>query len=255
MSINVLIGGFEKEAREVRDRLVKFLHSKNFDLQQGSIPKEFDNHHRMWEYSNAVAFTTGLDARDKKVLDVGGANSALTWFLAELGAEVHSTDLMKKNVRNCSRNAIKHRYENVFTYPGDVGGEFDFVYSINVIEHVMEHARPKIDKGFRPGVSSYWGKKRQPSDHEVETEQKFVKYMADRVKPGGLLVVSFEFAKTEHFKCQPKCAYMRDKEDVCSRIIEVSGMKLHGGELDFTERENTENFTRSSTGIVFLRKP
>lgn len=257
MSLNNLIGEFSPEARVVRDRLVEFLKARKIPLQQGSMPTtKFERHPRLWEYATAVAFTTGLDgAEGKRVLDVGGANSALTWFLAELGAEVWSTDLLKNNVDACASNAKKFGYDNVHAVLGNVEDEFDFVYNINVIEHVMEHARVKVEKSFKPGACNYWGK-RKPSAHEVETENEFVRYMADRVKPEGLLVITYAFARTSEFKCQPRCAYLRDEQDVIDRIVKPSGLKLHGGDLDMTDRKNVEKFhSPASTGIVFLRKP
>ena len=116
----------------------------------------------------------------------------------------------------------------------------------------MEHARPK----FKPGKDAYWGggKQHEPSDIEVNAEKTFVCSLVKCLKPGGVLVISYDYKSFGRYRCQPKCAYMRGPKDVRDRIIETSRLEIFGDEPDFTE--DLESGSRlAATGIVFLQKP
>lgn len=253
-SINCLIGSWNYNNRLKKRELLEFVARHNkVQFQQGSINTGNKDHGRYWEYATALGFT---QAENKHVLDVGGANSLLSWYLGSIGANVISIDLVKSNVNKAVQNNRRFGFDNVEILQADVmkvefPHQFDYVYCINVIEHVMEHARPK----FKPGKDAYWGGTKQytPSEVEVKAEQTFIESMVNCLKSGGVLVVSYDYKSFGRYRCQPKCAYMRGPEDVNKRIIEASGLKVFGDMPDFTE--DLEAGSRlASTGIIFLEK-
>lgn len=248
--MNRLIGTWDDSSRFIRQTLWKFVQNqKGVVFQQGALNQSHSrDHSRYWEYATALAHSPA--PADKRVLDAGGANSVLTWYLGLLDAAVVSTDVMKKNVDRGNENNkkfkldVEHVVADASKPEWQIG--FDCVYCINVIEHVMEHARPN----FKPGVQAYWN--HTPTKKEVDAEQSFVRGLADSLISGGTLVISYDYKSFGRYKCQPKCAYMRGPEDVEKRIIEPSGLKPIG-HLDFTE-DLEPGGRLASTGILFLQK-
>jgi len=95
-SNNCLIGSWSKKALYFRTQLLEFVRGHKVSFQQGSLnSKNSDNHQRYWEYANVIALT---EPGGKHVLDAGGANSPLSWYLAVIGADVVSIDLIDKNL-------------------------------------------------------------------------------------------------------------------------------------------------------------
>lgn len=261
-SNNCLIGSWNDRALQYKQALLDFVKQHRVNFQQGSINVKNDNHQRYWEYATALAFTNPRadhEGRSVRALDAGGANSLLSWYLASVDVDVISTDVIAKNVKDGENNR-KHfklldniEFANEDVSKGERNEEFDYVYCINVIEHVMEHSRG--DK-FKPGTHTYWGNnKRQytPSTNEIKKEQLFAQGLAKALKPGGVLALTYDYKSFGVYKCQPKCAYMRGLEDVQTRIIEPSGLNIFGDGLDFTE-DLTEKKRSASTGIIFLQK-
>jgi len=253
MTINCMSGTIFEEVEKVKSELVDFmkLHSKRIcEWQEGTIKKEEYKHHRLWEYAMAIAFTNPQSGQ--RILDAGGANSVLSWFLASKGIHVVSNDLNKRNVANAAKNNkyfgfpnIEYRIENICEMVPS--GHFDYVYNICVIEHVMEHFRLDREKS-RP--TDFWNKY-EPPQEEWAIESRFVKSLASQVKPGGLLVISFAYATKQGNiggnSCHV-CAYMRSPEDVLKRIVEPSKFSIYGGDLDMSLVSR-----QHPIGIIFLR--
>ncbi len=252
-SNNCLIGSWSDTALQFKKQLLKFVQDhKAITFQQGSVNINMPDHQRYWEYGHALAFTQPVG---KRVLDAGGANSLLSWYLATIGVDVVSIDLIEKNIRQGLMNNKRLKLDNISFLNQDVNkmkyeDEFDYVYCINVIEHVMEHAR---GGGFKPGLTVFWNGSYKPSEIEIETEQTFVKNLAKCLKPGGVLALSYDYKKFGRYRCQPRCAYMRSPGDVQSRIIEPSGLNIFGDTLDFTE-DLAEGKRSASAGMIFLQK-
>jgi len=255
-----LIGSWTLISKIYHEELLKYMRSlpRDIELQQGSLELKNERHPRLFEYASVLEH---IHAQDDgvKVLDIGGAGSLLGFFLASHGAKVCATDLMHKNVENAI--AVAERLDlcrNFTARKWDISdgkspwGNFDVVVSINVIEHIMEWARKSRD--FAPGLTDYWAGNHVPSKTEVDAEQAFVRGMTAVVRPGGKLIITFDYKSCGGFKSQPRCAFLRSPEDVMERIVSISGLKLDG-ELDLTPRDNTDGFEPpASTGIVVLKK-
>lgn len=253
--LTCLVGKWTDESKKTKEDLIKFLQErcKGIVLQRGSMCDYEINHPRLWEYATAIMGSKVT--KGNRILDVGGANSLLGWYLAEREIEVVTTDLLDENVNGSLNNATKFKgsvtalKRNIIDQPFD--SEFDIVFCINVIEHVMEWARKDVDSGFLPGFLHYWTKGYKPSKHEIETEEKFVKALAKAVKSNGLLVITYDYATIGRYQAQIKCASVRSLADMINRIVVPSNLNIIG-EIDFGLYEDATIDPPASTGIVFL---
>lgn len=262
--INSFVGNWTPESRAVYTDMCWFIKSELIDkkimtLQRGSldITKNYKTHTRMWEYSMAIAHT--LPINGKKVLDVGGAASLLSLYAAYCGAKVVSTDLLQENVNKSTKICNKLNIENISAYNKDIskqdlGEQFDVIYNINVFEHIAEHKRAE-DSKFKPGQDSYWGPKYKQSPKEVEAEKLFLTGMVNHLKPGGKLVLTFDYAQFAGFKSQKKCAHLRNEEDIQKRIIDVVDLPLYGKSMEIKQGDSASTFwNKASTVILFFVK-
>lgn len=271
-STNCFVGTWFPESLHIRKKLIEFDQriDPNITFQEGSWARGHYNHTRLWEYATALAFSN-INSY-KSILDVGGAGSLLHLYCADLGCASYATDTDVKKVKEANDNYDKlanwkllrsHGPSNPMlcqSFNSDISldtinlGKFDVVYCINVIEHVMEWERHRIHKQFTPGRDTYWYN-HNPSKQELAKETNFVKGLARHVNPGGILVVSFDYTTFDGYKEQPKCAFMRNDEDVQKRIVEKSGLKLIGDEYKTVANGLSKDFSnRASTGIVFLKR-
>lgn len=236
---------------------------KDAVLQQGSIDLRNSKHPRLWEYSEVLSnifMQDGSGSNPPRILDIGGAGSLLGFFLASHGAKVVATDLIDKNVVEAQKTAQKLGISENFTattkdISKELGPEqYDVVTSVNVIEHVAEHERGRHQPQFKPGLSDYWINNYKMSPQERAAERAFVVGMANATRPGGKLIITFDYKSCGGFKSQMRCAFLRSPEDVLERIVEASGLKLLG-KMSLTPNENLDKFEpAASTGIIILRK-
>jgi len=253
---NYFIGSWIDAAIVERVKFMDFIATvgKSIALQGGSMQAKELQHPRVWEYCTAIAL--GNPMPGAAILDVGGAGSLFSWYLAHRGCLVTTTDLVEKNVIQCQEQNEELGYNvramKVGAADMTFREEFDVVYSINVIEHVMEHARHAVDSSFTPGDSHYWTNNYTPSKDEVKAETAFVCGMTRALKPGGLLIVSYDYAAFGKYSSQMKCAFFRSLKDVDERIVETSGLL----DVDPVKYKLTDDdyVPLASTGIVVLRK-
>lgn len=126
---------------------------------------------RLWEYSKVLAFVRRSLASSCSILDVGGARSVLPAAVSSLGHDVLVADIDEEGASFIGRlieaGYPRLRWETAraesLPYPDD---SFDCVMSISVIEH-------------------------------IEDDLGAIRQMHRVLKPGGYLVLSFDFVKDE----------------------------------------------------------
>lgn len=134
---------------------------------------------KQWEYLYAlrgISQTYGVDSQGLRIADVGGGRGALGPYLAHLGHQVETFDLdylwvqgadptLELRFRRWAREAgLRARFGSLYNIPAP-SGTYDVVTCISVVEHV-------------------------PYKEYVLREALRI------LRPGGLLVLTFDFANT-----------------------------------------------------------
>lgn len=260
--MNSTIGLWTEENKEIKQKLINFVSgefAKKIPQIGSIIHDSFAKHPRIWEYATTIAHS---DPAGKDVLDVGGLNNLLGWYLHnELNCYVTQLGLSKEDERNFRKNIPARRNIRINGMAEDIRNikyaeNFDIVYCINVIEHVREVARKENPPaGWRHGVSTYWDTRFTDAKWEYEEQQEivFVKSLARAVKPGGLVVITFDFKDHGGWKKQDKCAYMKNEHDIMFRIVNTSNLKVVG-DIDYETEHPVDCHPPASTGIIVLKK-
>ena len=155
--------------------------------------------HKMWEYARGVAYSEPKP--EHAVLDFGGGGTLPVFFLAARGSTVKCLDVNETLVDHTNSVAERQGWaleaspRNITheSFP-ESWGRFDRVYSFCVIEHL-----PKAE------------------------QQRTMALLANRLKPGGRLVITFDFGLDA-----PEGGAIRDVEEV-EGLISASGLGLMGG--------------------------
>jgi SAM-dependent methyltransferase len=261
-AINCTIGKWWPESIEFKKQLSDFMLGewKKKIPQRGSIGhvEHGVNHSRMWEYSTALAFTN--PQKHQNILDVGGVNNLLGWFLhnrigcfvTQVGINEIDEINFKKNCEPEQRLTINCLTEDIRNLSYDK--DFEIVYCISVLEHVREDAREEKNKKFRRGKEAFWKTIPKNEEEYEETREKlFIESLARAVRPGGILCITFDYKKHGNWRAQYRGAYLRNTKDIYKRIVEPSKMKIIGN-MDYETIYPAELKPPTSTGIVFLRK-
>jgi SAM-dependent methyltransferase len=175
---------------------------------------------RRWEYAKAIT-ETGVGVGNV-VLDAGGAHTVFSYELARLGATCFSVDLDERKVYLGEKAAkklglkIHHSVQDLRSL-GFSNDTFDYVFCICVIEHIPYYDQPKA-----------------------------LRELARVLKPGGILVVSFDFgwAAADYPIFTPL--------EVVDRIVIPTGLSL-GNQRFVLESTGNVNL-RHTFGMVFLIK-
>lgn len=129
------------------------------------------NPYRLWEYSSLfLELDRGRDCRF--FADVGGAGSALSFFLAETGRSGVAIDLQPLLVAICNHVAavrrlpLKAMVADVTSGVGELSGRCDLVTFISVLEHIPLETRPAI-----------------------------MRHLFELLRPGGLLYMTFDYGR------------------------------------------------------------
>jgi SAM-dependent methyltransferase len=248
-SINCMLGTPFNEAHKVEQDIYDFVRTHKEPAAYQTPVNGYYVETRGWEYSMAIAFTNPQPGQ--KILDVGGSNSILSWYLACKGVHVVGADFLPMHEE---RGLINKKYfgiDNIEFFTGnarDVKGEFDFIYNICVFEHVMQQFREKT-KG-RYG-NNFWGNNYEPTPEEWEAERSLLRHHADCLKPGGILVISYDALWHAGKKTNGRASALRSVEDVENRIVKESGLELFGGSINGDPHPDGKH----CIGIVFLKKP
>ncbi len=261
--MNTTIGYWTDESQKIKSQLVEFMLGEMAKKipQIGSLEytTQWKDHPRLWEYATAIECSNPHNT--DSILDVGGLNNLLGWYLHnKLGCGITQIGLNKQDATNHNKNNPDHRKVSMLPICADIRDlkykeDFDIVYCINVIEHVREHARKnKPPRNWQHGRSAYWGRFLDANwTYEEEQERLFVEALAKAIVSDGLLVITFDFNNHGGWKRQNKCAYMRNTDDIMERIVEPSGLKIVG-EVDYDTTYAVTCNRPSSTGIIVLKK-
>ena len=248
-SINCMLGTPFEKAKKVEQDMYNFVRSHNVPAAYQTPINGYYVETRAWEYSMAVAFTNPKSG--DKILDAAGSNSILSWYLAHKGAHVLGVDFLPMHEE---RGLINKKYfglNNVEFITGDITkaeGEFDFIYNICVFEHVMQLYREKTKGRYAGG---FWGNGYQPTPEEWEAERSVLRHHVRTLKPGGILVISYDAFWHENKKRNGRASGLRSVKDVEERIVKESGLELYGGPIN----GNPHPVGKHCIGIVFLKKP
>ncbi len=152
----------------------------------------------LWEIAWLAAHTP-IKAGDR-VLDMGGACSLFSSYLAELGCEVHAIDLAEDLCHQANRTASQmgwsltaHQMDMTrLTFPDE---HFDHVFSVCVFEHLPVSGRIECNR-----------------------------HVARVLKPGGDAAFTFDYADPQSF------GRLDTPEDVHRQFVEASGLSLRGND-------------------------
>ena len=160
----------------------------------------------LWEIAWIVANTPMRPAA--RVLDMGGAGSLFTCYLAARGCEVHTIDLQADLCKRSEETArqmgwrmfAKQMDMTRLDYPDEY---FDHVFSVCVFEHL-------------------------PVSGRVECNAEVARVL----RPGGTVAYTFDYANPQSF------GRIDTPQDVRRQFIEPSGLTLRGGDnfVDTGER-------------------
>jgi SAM-dependent methyltransferase len=160
----------------------------------------------LWEIAWIVANTPMRPAA--RVLDMGGAGSLFTCYLAARGCEVHTIDLQAELCTR-SEETAKQMGWRMFAKQMDMtrldypDAYFDHVFSVCVFEHL-------------------------PVSGRVECNAEVARVL----RPGGTVAYTFDYANPQSF------GRIDTPQDVRRQFIEPSGLSLRGGDsfVDTGER-------------------
>jgi 2-polyprenyl-3-methyl-5-hydroxy-6-metoxy-1,4-benzoquinol methylase len=193
----------------------------------------FIRRHKLWEYAASAAWLLpGATERRMRILDFGGAATLPVYFFAARGCCVECLDIDERLCEAARHAASRHgwslgvRSHNLAesASPSEWVGSFDAVVSASVLEHLSKDRQTRV-----------------------------VKRLAGLLRPGGRLIVSFDFGPRA-----PQPGAVRSAEEVES-LVQASGLAYAGDEafcdsgarLALDRRYPDRKFT---FGIVFLER-
>lgn len=165
---------------------------------------------KLWE--NSWILTHATPRASDTVLDLGGASSLFSFYLALMGCKIHVLDYDVSNngiIYNARHVAREMGWKNMILHRRDLtrklpfrSGMFDRVYCICVLEHLPSKVRIKVMQ-------------------EIERV----------LKPGGVaaLTVDFDSGRDDPFSDQG--LRYGDRPRFESDILGASGLKIFGNEL------------------------
>lgn len=178
---------------------------------------------RVWEYASLLQELETL-GRPLRILDAGGAGSALPYLLARLGHEVTTTDIQPWLTELCAHIATANGL-NLRSITGDLtgaspdlGGPFDVVACVSVLEHI-------------------------PPDKRAAAIQQ----LHNLAKPGGIVYLTFDYGEHRHeSSANDFNDAVNDLSPIFNAIL-ASGLRFHGN--DPRELPETILAQRSTPGF------
>ncbi|MHC5062777.1 MAG: class I SAM-dependent methyltransferase [Planctomycetota bacterium] len=213
--------------------LLRWLFIRGRPVAVNAIPHRrfYVRRYKLWEYVSGLALSDWKAA--SRVLEFGGAATLPSYLLASQGKEVKVLDTDPSLVSLGERIATRYGWplENstVDITREDLPAtwsEFDLVMSFCVIEHMSKAA------------------------HRLA-----IKRMAERLAPGGRMVISFEYGAEA-----PGEGALRDPEDVEALVdasgldwLGASGFADNGQRFQMDKRHPDRRFTFGILGLVKSR--
>ncbi len=178
---------------------------------------------RLWEYCHTIIVTGIHKQQPCKILDVGGTGTIFSYYLATMGHDVYVLDIDEQKYKDAIVVAEALRI-NVVPVLGDMSNmifndeEFDWVYSISVIEHLS-----------------------------LEKQPFALKECARVLRKDGLFSLTFDFG--------PRGAdnAIRIEEEIESRLINPSGLMVYGNK-DFKITTEIGYRKPKTFAALFLKK-
>ncbi|MEL6973496.1 MAG: class I SAM-dependent methyltransferase [Bacteroidota bacterium] len=116
-------------------------------------------------YARALTFKELLSqvplTEFKRIMDLGCGYGEYAFMLADAlpQASITALDINQKSIANIARLAKEHQMDNLETHSSTIDtlenldGQFDFIYSVDVFEHIKEEEMPFAEayKKLRPG--------------------------------------------------------------------------------------------------------
>ncbi len=116
-------------------------------------------------YARALTFKELLSqvplTEFKRIMDLGCGYGESAFMLADAlpDTRVNALDINQQSIANIARLAEEHQMKNLETHPATIDtlenldGQFDFIYSVDVFEHIKEEEMPFAEayKKLRPG--------------------------------------------------------------------------------------------------------
>ncbi len=211
--------------------LLRWLFLRGQALAVNGIPHRrfYVRRYKLWEYAAGLA-SSAWEA-SSRALDFGGAATLPGYLIASRGVDVKVLDtdpalvsLGQRVAARCGWSIENSTVDITTEELPDSWGSFDLAMSFCVIEHMGRSA-----------------------------QRQALRRMADRLAPGGRMVISFEFGEDA-----PGEGALRDPAEV-EELVAVTGLEWWGGE---GFRDNGERFQmdkrhpdrRFTFGIMALQK-
>lgn len=244
---------YQEKFNYYRSALTKFIQKTrwpgHFQLDgDHSFASIWNKSYRNWEYPYLIAATEPKE--NHMILDVGGNNSPFAWFIAQhFKCEVHGLDPLERhhleaiqNIEFHKKNNTGLKYKSILSSMENYNPKetYDIVYSVSVIEHVLQEIILSATNVPRKSLRPFWSKV-IPTKEQWEMEQKFVRNMSDVLKPGGILAITYDI-----YPYAIGGASLRSKQDVIDRIVNISGLKILEDDIEFSDK--------SACGIIILKK-
>lgn len=154
--------------------------------------------YKLWEYASGLALSDWR--RASRVLEFGGAATLPGYLLASRGKRVMVLDTDPSLVSLGQRTATR------FGWPIENS-------TVDITEDELPAGWPEFDLAMSFCVIEHMSKAAQ---------NRAIKRMADRLVPGGRMIISFEFGKDA-----PGEGALRDEDEVAS-LVEASGLNWLG---------------------------
>ena len=173
-----------------------------------------------------------------RILDVGGAGSALPYLLARLGHEVVTSDIQPWLVDLCGHIAkakelnIRAATADLTNASANLGGPYDVVSCISVLEHI------------------------HPDKRSVAIRQ-----LHDLAKPGGLVYLTFDYGDYRHGRPGSRSfsEAISDIAPICEAVL-AAGLRFKGNDpLELPShviaQRSTPEFEAIGRSIQLTMKP
>lgn len=204
--IKNIIQDIDELKRALTKKELKFTNAAGNFKSKDFIPEKEKN--KMWE--NTWILAHSKTSPQHTILDIGGASTIFSFFLASLGCKVYvvDNDAGSNGIIYNSRYVASRMNWKLVSYRRDIfkgikanDNSFDKVFCICVLEHLSSSLRKRL-----------------------------MKEISRVLKPGGLVGITFDYDKERNSPGLDKGIRYSFKERLVGDIIEPSGLEVYGNE-------------------------